>query len=194
MKSDLGIKGDYADIIQYGGTLSELEHTLHSLDEWSAKRPVDINILLGPGSAHIKPEPLGTCLVISAWNYPIFLAIPYVATAIAAGNCCILKPSNRAPAVSNVCAKLFDLALDKRFYRCIEGRGAVGFEIVKEGVEVIVFTGGTRVAKLVASEAGKHLTRCIFELGGKNPCVVDKDAQLWPTAEKIVFAKFTNAG
>jgi len=64
-------------------------------------------VVIGPGSGEVRPEPLGLSLVISAFNYPLYVGLPYVAVNIAAGNCVILKPSEKAPACSKVMAELF---------------------------------------------------------------------------------------
>lgn len=76
---------------------------------------------MGIASCEIEQEPLGVALVISAWNYPIYTAIPQVAAAIAAGNCVILKPSEMAAESSGVIRKLFDQYLDPRSCRVIQG-------------------------------------------------------------------------
>lgn len=69
-------------------------------------------MLVGPAFSYIKPEPFGVALVISAWNYPVYTALPPVASAIAAGNCVVLKPSEMAPHTSNVLKALFEKYLD----------------------------------------------------------------------------------
>jgi aldehyde dehydrogenase (NAD+) len=86
-------------------------------------------------------------------------------SAIAAGNCAIIKPSEFAPESSVVLKKLCDLALDKRFYRCIEGGVQTSIRLTNTAFDYIVFTGGTSTGKIVAATASKHLTPCVLELG-----------------------------
>lgn len=125
------------------------------------------------GGCSIEYEPLGVALVISAWNYPIYTAIPQVAAAIAAGNCVILKPSELSSHSSGVIKKLFDNYLNPDFYQCIEGRIEVAKTVTKLPVDVICFTGSTATGRLVAIEAAKNLVPCILELGGKCPVIID---------------------
>jgi len=102
------------------------------------------------GSCQVQYEPLGVALVISAWNYPIYTAIPQVGAAIAAGNCVILKPSEVASHTSGVIKKLFDKYLNPDFYQCIEGKIEVAKAVTKLPVDVICFTGSTATGRLVA--------------------------------------------
>jgi aldehyde dehydrogenase (NAD+) len=125
------------------------------------------------GGCSIEYEPLGVALVISAWNYPIYTAIPQVAAAIAAGNCVILKPSELSSHSSGIIKKLFDNYLNPDFYQCIEGRIEVAKAVTKLPVDVICFTGSTATGRLVAIEAAKNLVPCILELGGKCPVIID---------------------
>ncbi len=89
-------------------------------------------------------------MVVSAWNYPVYTALPFVAAAMAAGNCVLLKPSELAPNTSRVLKRLFDDYLDQRFYRCIEGGVEVAKEVVSSKVDVILFTGSTKTGTSVA--------------------------------------------
>jgi aldehyde dehydrogenase (NAD+) len=125
------------------------------------------------GGCSIEYEPLGVALVIGAWNYPVYTSIPQAATAIAAGNCVMLKPSELAPHSSGVIKKLFDNYLNPDFYQCIEGKVEVAKAVSKLTVDVICFTGSTATGRLVAMEAAKNLVPCILELGGKCPVIID---------------------
>ena len=102
------------------------------------------------GSCKIEYEPFGVALVISAWNYPVYTAIPPFATAVAAGNCAILKPSELAPHTSGVIKKWFDKYLNPDFYRCIEGKVEVAKAVAKLPLDIICFTGSTMTGRLVA--------------------------------------------
>lgn len=150
--------------------------------------------VVGVGKAYVRPEPLGVALVISAWNYPIYTALPFVAVAIAAGNCVILKPSEVSPNTSNVLKQMFDTYLDPRFYRCIEGKVEVAKTLSSSKVDLILFTGSTRTGNSVAVEAAKNLIPCVLELGGKCPVIVDKSANLSGAAKRILMGRFMNCG
>ena len=146
------------------------------------------------GSCQIDYEPFGVALVISAWNYPIYTAIPPFATAVAAGNCVILKPSELAPHTSNVIKKWFDKYLDSNFYQCIEGKIEVAKAVTKQPSDIICFTGSTMTGRLVAIEAAKNLTPCLLELGGKCPTIIDETASLEAAVNRSLNGRFLNCG
>jgi len=107
-------------------------------------------MLSGPAKSYLKPEPMGLVLVMGAWNYPVLLTIPYVASAIAAGNAVILKPSELSFHSSRVVHKIINQYLDNSLYRSIEGRVEVAKTITSMPFGKIVFTGSTDKGKLVA--------------------------------------------
>ncbi|KAL4426290.1 hypothetical protein ABPG74_018707 [Tetrahymena malaccensis] len=175
-------------------TISEIEHTLKNLDSWVKARPLDTTVISGPAKTYLKPEPYGVALVMSAWNYPLFTAIPPFAQALAAGNCVVLKPSELAPYTSNCIQKLFTNYMDKTAYRCIEGQVQVSINITKLPWGLIIFTGSPEKGKLVAKAASENLVPCILELGGKSPTIVDQDANLENAALRVTQGRFLNAG
>lgn len=117
-------------------------------------------------------------LVLSAWNYPIYTALPPIAQAIAAGNCTVLKPSEMAPHSSKVLVKLFQKYLDPSCHTVIEGALKVASQICSHPFDLIIFTGSPQKGKLVAEAAAKNLIPCILELGGKSPTVVDRNVNM----------------
>lgn len=175
-------------------SLADIEHTHKHFEKWTKHTSVDTPLFIGPGKSYIVPEPFGVCLVMSAWNYPVFTALPPVASAMAAGNCVLLKPSELSPHTSNVLKELFDKYLDKECYRVIEGQVETSKAIVKEHWDLIIFTGSPEKGRLVARAAAENLTPCILELGGKNPCIVDEDADLENAALRVIQGRFTNSG
>jgi aldehyde dehydrogenase (NAD+) len=141
--------------------------------------------MVGPAKSYVVPEPFGVALVLSAWNYPVYTAIPPVATAIAAGNCVVLKPSEMAPNCSKVMVELFDKYLDKNCFRVIEGQIEVSKAITSKPFDVIVFTGSPEKGRLVAGAAAKNLIPCVLELGGKSPTIIDENANLFNAVMRI---------
>jgi aldehyde dehydrogenase (NAD+) len=105
-----------------------------------------------------------------------------------------MKPSEIAPHVSAIIKKFCDRYLDQDYIRCIEGGIDVAVELNKQPLDMICFTGSTFVGKIIAETAAKNLTYCILELGGKCPLVVHETADLQHTADKVCWAKFSNAG
>ena len=194
LRKDLGASALASYMLSTNLTISEVEHALSNINKWTRKQYVDTPFIIGPARSYIQPEPYGVALVIGPWNYPLSTSVTYVATAIAAGNCCIVKPSEVSENTSKVIAELFDKYLDKECYRCIEGKVEVAKAIIKEKFDVIVFTGSTEKGKLVAQAAAENLVPCILELGGKSPTIVDRDANLENAALRIVQGRFINCG
>ena len=106
-KKDLGINPFMANFSAYSITKGEIQHLIDNLDTWVKPTPIDTPIALGLAKSSLERQPLGLALVLSAWNYPMYTALPQVAAAIAAGNSVILKPSELSPYTSNVLAKMF---------------------------------------------------------------------------------------
>lgn len=147
------------------------------------------------GAAPIRsPEPYGVVLIMSPWNYPFLLALQPLVGAIAAGNCCVIKPSAYAPHTAEILNKVVSEAFPEKYVTVISGGRAVNEEILKEKFDYIFFTGSERVGQLVMKKAAETLTPVTLELGGKSPCIVDESAALRISARRIAFGKFVNAG
>lgn len=93
LQKDLGYSQFMSFFLSHTITHNEMKHCLDHFEKWSKPTSVDLPIMIGVGKAYVQPEPLGVALVLSAWNYPVYVALPFVALSIAAGNCVILKPS-----------------------------------------------------------------------------------------------------
>jgi len=182
----------------YGGesaiVIHEIDHALRNLRRWSKPRRVRTPLVLFPARCFIHPEPFGVALIIGPWNFPVQLMLSPLVGAMAAGNCAVLKPSIAAPYSSRVITKLISENLDPAYVSILEGGAETAQALLEQRFDHIFFTGGVATGKLVMEAAAKHLTPVTLELGGKNPCIVDADAQLDITARRIVFGKFLNAG
>lgn len=110
-------------------------------------RRVKLPLPLLPASGQVLPEPLGVVLIISPWNYPFQLAISPLVSAIAAGNCAILKPSEIAPQTSAALADLIEEAFPNDFIAVAEGGVEISQSLLTESFDHIFFTGGTQVGK-----------------------------------------------
>jgi aldehyde dehydrogenase (NAD+) len=139
-------------------------------------------------------EPLGVVLVISPWNYPVQLLLSPLVGAIAAGNCAVLKPSEVTPNVSDVIGRLVPKYLDPDAITVVQGGVDETTAVLRERFDHILYTGNGAVARHVMEAAAKHLTPITLELGGKSPCIVDKDVDLMVAARRIAWGKFLNAG
>jgi aldehyde dehydrogenase (NAD+) len=157
-------------------------------------RRASVPLVQHPGRAHVERHPLGCCLVVAPWNYPVQLLLIPAATALAAGNVVIAKPSELAPATSEVLARCCNAAFDERLFRVLEGGAELSQALIATGLDHVFFTGSTSTGRAIMAAAATHLTPVTLELGGKSPAFVDNDADLGVAARRIAFAKFLNAG
>ncbi|HEY9266245.1 MAG TPA: aldehyde dehydrogenase family protein, partial [Mycobacterium sp.] len=144
--------------------------------------------------AWVEYEPYGTVLIIGAWNFPFALTLGPAVGAIAAGNTVVLKPSEVAPASSALMAELVPRYLDNDAIAVVEGDGAVSQELIAQGFDHLLFTGGTEVGRRVYEGAAPHLTPVTLELGGKSPVIVTADADIDVAAKRIAWTKLINSG
>jgi aldehyde dehydrogenase (NAD+) len=147
-----------------------------------------------PGRGWVEYEPYGTVLIIGAWNFPFTLTFGPAVSAIAAGNAVVLKPSEIAPASSKLIAELTPRYLDPDAIAVVEGDGAVTQELIAQGFDRLLFTGGTEIGRKVYEGAAPHLTPVTLELGGKSPVIVAADADIDVAAKRIAWTKLINSG
>ncbi|WP_042720088.1 aldehyde dehydrogenase family protein, partial [Flavobacterium sp. B17] len=174
--------------------INDINYYLKNLKSLSRPKKVRTNLINQIGKSRIHPEPLGNILVIGAWNYPYQLSLSPVIAAIAAGNCCIVKPSEIAENTMKVMTKIINDNFPPEYLYAYEGGIDETTELLKLRFDKIFFTGSTKVGKIVYEAASKNLTPVTLELGGKSPAIVTKDANLEIAAKRIVWGKFLNAG
>ena len=172
----------------------DIDYYLKNLKSFAKPKSVLTNIVNQMGSSKIVFEPLGNCLVIGAWNYPYQLTLTPVIAAIAAGNTCMIKPSELPENTMKAMAKLINENFDAQFLYVVEGGVEETTAILKLRFDKIFFTGSPRVGKIVYKAAAEHLTPVTLELGGKSPAFVTEKADLQIAAKRIVWGKFINAG
>lgn len=183
-----------SQVTELGVVLSEISHALCHLGRWTRPRGVPVPLAMRPTQASLVPEPLGVVLVIAPWNYPLQLLLCPLVGVLAAGNAAVLKPSELAPRVSAVLARLLPRHLDPDAVQLVEGAVPETTELLTQRFDHIVYTGGGRVARVVMRSAAEHLTPITLELGGKSPVWFDDDAHIEVAARRIAWAKFVNAG
>ncbi|MEM8594171.1 MAG: aldehyde dehydrogenase family protein [Pseudomonadota bacterium] len=164
------------------------------LSSWSRPKYVLTNIANMPGSSKIVPEPLGTSLIIGAWNYPYQLVLVPLVAAIGAGNTAIIKPSELAPHTSALMAMLINNNFDPKHIYVQEGGIEESTELLKLPFDKFFYTGSSHVGKIVMRAASEHLSSVTLELGGKSPCFVMPDANLKLSAQRLVWGKYLNSG
>jgi aldehyde dehydrogenase (NAD+) len=174
--------------------LMELSHTLKHLKAWMKPRKVPTPVLLAGTSSEVRYEAKGVVLIIAPWNYPFGLAINPLIAAVAAGNCVMLKPSEKTPRTAEFIASLVRDTFDPSEVVVVQGGPEVGDALLRLPFDHFFFTGGPRVGRKVMEAAAKHLAGVTLELGGKSPAIVDATADVKAAAERIVWGKFLNAG
>jgi len=183
-----------ADISEIFPVTSAIKFVVSRLRRWMRPKRVATPLPLLGTSSHIYYEPKGVCLIIAPWNYPFFLAIEPLVSAIAAGNTAIIKPSEMTPHTSAVIQHLMSTAFQEQEVAVVEGGVEVSTELLKLPFDHIFFTGSPQVGKVVMEAASKHLTSVTLELGGKSPVLIDESADLKDAAEKVVAGKLLNCG
>lgn len=174
--------------------LNDIDYYLKNLNSLSKPKKVTTNLSNQIATSKIYSEPLGCTLIIGAWNYPYQLSLSPLIASIAAGNCCILKPSEIAENTMKAMAKIINENFPPEYIYVFEGGIDETTEILKLKFDKIFFTGSTKVGKIVYKAAAEHLTPVTLELGGKSPVIVTKEANIEVAAKRIVWGKFLNAG
>jgi aldehyde dehydrogenase (NAD+) len=174
--------------------LMELTHTAKHLKAWMKPRKVATPLLLAGTHSEVRYEPRGVVLILAPWNYPFGLAINPLIAAVAAGNCVMLKPSEKTPRTAEFLAGLVRDTFEPSEVTVVQGGPEVGDALLRLPFDHFFFTGGPRVGRKVMEAAAKHLAGVTLELGGKSPAVVDATADVKVAAERIIWGKFLNAG
>jgi aldehyde dehydrogenase (NAD+) len=194
LKEDLGKSNTEAYLSEIGVALSELRYMLRHVKSFARPRRVLTSLAQFPGRCRILSVPYGTTLIISPWNYPFLLALQPAIDAIAAGNTVVMKPSEYAPATSEVLERLVSKTLPSELAVVIPGDHRESQILLEHPFDYLFYTGGPNIGQLVMEKAAVHLTPVTLELGGKSPCIVDASANLTLAARRIVFGKFLNCG
>ena len=145
--------------------------------------------------AEVHRIPYGVVGVIGPWNYPMFTPMGSIAYALAAGNTVVFKPSEFTPGVGKMLADSFSkVSKFPNVLQTITGLGETGKALCESAISKLAFTGSTRTAKLVAETCAKNMTPVLLECGGKDPVLVDKDANIKLAAEYTIWSAMANAG
>lgn len=172
----------------------EIKNHISHLRSWSKRRVVSTPLKMMPSRSYITYEPLGNALIIAPWNYPVQLLLNPLVGAISAGCTAILKPSPYVPNVSKVLEEMISETFDKNYIATVQGDRNVNKALLEERYDIIFFTGSPELGRKVMEAATKNLTPVVLELGGKSPCIVDKEAKTEIAARRIAWGKTLNAG
>ena len=174
--------------------LGEIDNHLRHLKLWMTPKPVATPIKMMPSRSKVMAEPLGCSLIMAPWNYPVQLLLNPLVGAISSGCTAILKPSPYVPHVSKVLEEMIKESFSPEFIAVVQGNREVNTALLEQKFDIIFFTGSPDLGRKVMRAASEHLTPVVLELGGKSPCIVDKDANLTMAARRIAWGKSLNAG
>lgn len=194
--NDLKRSAEESWVTELGVAIAEINLALRNLSSWMQREKVKTNLVNLPSSSYVMREPLGVVLIISPWNYPLQLLFTPLIGAIAAGNCVVLKPSELAPATATLMGKIVKEIFADEYVLYVEGDGAQVVPALMNGFRFnhVFYTGSTAVGKSIYQMAAAQLVPVTLELGGKSPCVVERDANIEVASRRIAVTKFSNAG
>jgi len=196
LKADLHKHEMEAYASEIGLLKLEIKHSLQHLSQWMETEYVPTPLYHWPSSSFIQKDPLGVVLIIGPWNYPFMLLFGPLISAIAAGNCACIKPSNQAPHTAAISEKIIRSIFSEELVTVVQGSGAsIGPELIQKfRFDHIFFTGSVDVGKQIMRMAAEELVPVTLELGGKSPCVIDENIPLKIAAKRVAWSKFWNAG
>ncbi len=179
---------------EIGLVLKEIKHHIKHIKQWQRPEKKLTPFLFFPSKSNILKEPYGLALIIAPWNYPFQLLFSPLVGAISAGNCVVLKTSPSAPATAKVMDSIISACYSPDYVSIFHGNREMNQLLLSQRFDYIFYTGSPAVGKVVMKAAAEHLTPITLELGGKSPCIVDKNADIRTAARRIMWGKTINAG
>ena len=174
--------------------LGEIRTHIRNVGKWTRPQRRPTPMKLFPSRSKIISEPLGTALIISPWNYPVQLLLTPLVGVISSGCTAVLKPSPYVPEVSDVIEKMIRDTFPEEYVAVVQGDRDVNTALLEKRWDMIFFTGSPSFGRAVMAAAAKNLTPVVLELGGKSPCIIDKDADIEVAAKRVAWGKSLNAG
>ncbi|MBS7312439.1 MAG: aldehyde dehydrogenase family protein [Bacteroidales bacterium] len=174
--------------------LGEIRTHIRNVGKWTRPQRRPTPMKLFPSRSKIIREPLGTALIISPWNYPVQLLLTPLVGVISSGCTAVLKPSPYVPEVSDVIEKMIRDTFPEEYVAVVQGDRDVNTALLEQRWDMIFFTGSPSFGRAVMAAAAKNLTPVVLELGGKSPCIIDKDADIEVAAKRVAWGKSLNAG
>jgi coniferyl-aldehyde dehydrogenase len=195
LNADFGNRSVYETrIMELIPIIQTINYLRRNLKKWMRpeKRRVAVHFL--PGQSHVVYQPLGVVGIISPWNYPLSLALMPLATALAAGNRVMLKPSELTPATSAFLKQMLRDLFPEEQVAVVTGGPDVGATFASLPFDHLAFTGSTTVGRSVMKAAAENLVPVTLELGGKSPAIVGPGAAVEQAAASVAYGKLANAG
>ena len=194
LKADLNKDPYEGYMCELALTLGEVRMARKHLRAWARPARRSTPLAHFPSKSTVYREPYGVALIMAPWNYPLFLTLAPLVSAIAAGCCAVVKPSAYAPASSRALAGLLGRLYPPEYITVIEGGRGENAALLEQRFDYIFFTGSPAVGRAVMAAAAEHLTPVTLELGGRSPVILAPDADVELAAARIAWGKFLNAG
>lgn len=194
LAADLGKPGLEAWLAEVHFVLTEIRLFRRKLRHWARPTRVGNPFFVFPARSEVRREPHGVVLIAAPWNYPFQLSLSPLISAVAGGNCVIVKPSELAPATAALLAKIVSEVFEPGHVTVVCGGPETGAALLEEPFDLFFYTGTERVGRLYAAAAARHLAPVVLELGGKCPSLLTDDVDLDLAVPRIVSAKWFNAG
>ncbi len=195
ISADFGNRSQHETLaVDVYATLTAIRYARAHLREWMDPEERETSWTLLPSTSQVVYQPLGVVGVISPWNYPLVLALSPLVAALSAGNGAMIKPSELAPHTAALLGEIVADAFASDHVAVVTGDASVGAAFASLPFDHLVFTGSTRVGKLVMRAASENLVPVTLELGGKSPVIVAPDFNARTAAYRVMAGKLLNAG
>jgi coniferyl-aldehyde dehydrogenase len=181
-------------MLDLGTTVGAINYLHSNLRRFMRPERRHVAAIFKPASAQIVYQPLGVVGIVSPWNFPVSLALTPLATALAAGNRVMLKPSEMTPATTELLAAMLAETFEEEQLAVVTGDAEVGKAFSSLPFDHIFFTGSIPVGRAVMRAASENLVPVTLELGGKSPIIVDDGYSLHTAARRIAYGKCANGG
>lgn len=191
---DLGKSRQEAFTTEISLVLTEIKHARRKLSRWASPKRKPASVAHLPGKMWTEQVPFGSVLILAPWNYPFLLSLSPVISALAAGNCIVLKPSEFAPHTAWCVAGLLGELFSPAYVSVLQGGADLAAQLCTLSFDKIFFTGSASVGKKVLAAAAENLVPATLELGGKSPCIVDETADIKKAAKRIMWGKLLCCG
>jgi coniferyl-aldehyde dehydrogenase len=175
-------------------TVSTINYLRRNLSRWMRPEPRGVAMVFHPSSNRVVYQPLGVVGIVSPWNYPVGLALIPLATALAAGNRVMVKPSELVPATTKLVASMLAEIFEVDQVAVVTGDARVGSAFSSLPFDRLLFTGSIPVGRSIMRAASENLVPVTLELGGKSPAIVERGYPLHTAARRIAYGKLANGG
>ena len=183
-----------SQMLDLGSTVGAINYLHSNLRRFMRPERRHVAAIFKPASARVVYQPLGVVGIVAPWNFPVSLALTPLATALAAGNRVMLKPSEMTPATTDLLASMLAETFDEEQVAVVTGDAKTGRAFSSLPFDHIFFTGSIPVGRAIMRAASENLVPVTLELGGKSPIIVDQGYSLHTAARRIAYGKCANGG